>query len=133
MSAWATAMIVAILSGGLVAVVLAVIGGLLWLTGRAFRAQHDQTELTREMADRFMAIDWGNYIAGQNGNMIQIDRTLRRDPPMAWPDASKDAAAKKPDFVEDSFATDEFSGDMVEQLGPLMGDPAEEELTVHAR
>ncbi|MFH1575014.1 MAG: hypothetical protein ABIG68_13600 [Acidobacteriota bacterium] len=127
---------VVIVTGSLCGAVVLLAAALVWLafrlTGRTSasdRVLERQDRLIRSLADRLMAGDWANLVAGEQGQTRDIDRRHgtkigRGVPARNAPSAARDsAAAQAPGRSRTPLAAD----DNMASLGPLVADPALEE------
>lgn len=125
--------IVGILVGGLLVMCAAV----MWLARCMQRAkqrtEERQGKLIRLLVDRVMAGDWANLIAGERGELSQIDRSVGKPKkPIEAPVRGR-PAVHRPQPIPTTQPKDEEPADigqdeMLDTMAPLAGDPAEEEV-----
>lgn len=130
--------IVGILVGGLLVMCAAV----MWLARCMQRAkqrtEERQGKLIRLLVDRVMAGDWANLIAGERGELTQIDRSVGKPkepvkplpPAKRFPDVPRHKSGHSTNrpVAKDEGPADIGQDDMLDTMAPLVGNPAEEEV-----
>lgn len=121
--AW-TAEMVTVLAIGLVLVSAASLAAGILFALRADAGIKKRDDLIQTLADRLMAGDWANFIAGQTGDLFNIDRRVGLKQSInVTPTPTMPLRRNRVKPEPDDFGAD----DMTVELGPLVSSPEDEE------